>query len=347
MNLNEYIDYDMKNTVDSQYLALCSKILKEGRLKSNRTGTNTIGLFGAQMQFDLQKGFPILTTKKVNFSAIVHELLWFISGSTNIKYLVDNGVNIWNDDAYRYAKKEWPEWPFTKEEYIEKIRSEEAPSSFGDLGEGTYGFLWRDFPDYKDIAIDQLTNLVNKLLTNPDDRRMIVSAWHPALVDSCALPPCHCLFQCHTEILTVEERMKIYNPDQGRIFIEQKDVRDWTDIFDRNDIPTRRLNLQMYQRSCDMFLGVPFNITSYSLLLEMLAHCTGMVAGVFTHTLGDYHIYVNHIDQVREQLTKDYLKLPKLHISKSCKDLFALKFEDMYLENYMSHPPIKGELSVG
>lgn len=342
----------MNNMTDLQYLELCNELLEIGKRKKNRTGVDTIGLFGAQMRFHLSFGFPILTTKKVNFKAVVHELLWFISGSTNIKYLVDNGVNIWNGDAYRYHRKTVGTIDYANEqEFIDAIKTNKinpfGPTPKGNLGFGTYGSMWREYPDivpYK--CVDQLARVLNTLENDPDNRRMIVTAWHPALVDQIALPPCHVMFQFHTEELTPEERMRIYAPNQSRIFIEQEAVDQWTKTFDSFDIPKRRLNLQMYQRSADMFLGVPFNISSYALLLCLVGHCVNMLPGIFIHSLGDYHIYENHIPQVNEQMRRDYKKLPTLKINATHRDLSQIKFEEIELIGYESHEAIKGTVNT-
>ena len=315
-------------THDVTYLDLVNRVLTEGKPKKNRTGTDTIGIFGAQARFDLADGFPLLTTKKVFFKGIVHELLWFISGSTNTKYLVDNDVHIWDDWVYKRhcemctrTNRGLP----TKEEFIHHLKTNPT-SDFGELGMGTYGGMWRAFPfynDYETVApaegrealdtVDQLKKVIEKLKTNPDDRRLIVSAWHPYWVDHCALPPCHVLFHFNTEML----------PD-GR----------------------RKLNCLLYQRSCDLFLGVPFNIASYALLTHMVAHCVGMVPGEFIHTYGDLHLYVNHVEQVRLQATRDPYPSPTLALNLAKKDIFHFNYDDIQLIGYQSHPIIKAEVAV-
>lgn len=339
------------NNTDKEYFRIVNTILEKGRLKKNRTGIDTIGVFGEQAKYDIDlNAFPILTTKKVHFPAIVHELLWFISGSTNIKYLVDNNVKIWNEWAYKrhcdMCKRTNRGLP-TQEEFIHHIKTH-PKSDFGELGEGTYGGMWRAFPyayeDFKDHEqyslgkVDQLQKVIDKLKTNPDDRRMIVSAWHPYWVDHCALPPCHCLFQFHTEELNFYERVALYKGE----------VRAFYDgyVLDDLGIPKYKLNCQLYQRSCDTFLGVPFNITSYALLTALIAHCVNMVPGTFTHTYGDLHIYTNHIDQVKLQMTREPKKLPKLWLNPEVKSLFDFKYEDIKLEGYDPHPAIKGEVAV-
>lgn len=381
------------NHVDDEYFGLLRLILEEGKIKKNRTGVDTIGVFGAQAKFDVDMdAFPILTTKKVWFKGIVHELLWFLKGDTNIKYLVDNDVHIWDEWAYkRYANTPMDELianrdvatvfgskmesrRATLEEFIFMIKTlpadHEKVNKWGELGEGTYGGMWRKFPYYSSKKgeptegeswvshagpngeyalkfghVDQLTKIVDKLRKNPDDRRMIVSAWHPYWVDHCALPPCHCLFHFNTEELTLDERVAVHNQKYGVANFSSDPHTKMMQLNDVN-IPTRKLNLLLYQRSCDTFLGVPFNITSYSLLLAMVAHCVDMVPGVFTHTYGDLHIYQNHREQVDLQMSRLHRKLPKLWLNPQVKDLFKFKFEDIRLEGYDPHPAIKGEIAV-
>ncbi len=262
-----------------QYLELLDTILKHGVKKTDRTGTGTISYFGYQMRFDLAEGFPLLTTKKVHLKSIIYELLWFLNGDTNVKYLQDHGVRIWN---------EWAD-------------------SNGDLGP-IYGYQWRHWrtPDGKEI--DQIANIVNALKNNPDSRRHIVSAWNPADVDDMALPPCHTMFQFY--------------------------------------VADGRLSCQLYQRSGDSFLGVPFNIASYALLTMMMAQVCGYKPGVFVHTLGDAHIYLNHLEQVNTQLQREPYPLPTMRINPDVKDIFSFQYEDFTLENYQCHPTIKGVISV-
>jgi len=323
-------------THDFTYLDLVNRVLTEGKLKKNRTGIDTIGIFGAQARFDLADGFPLLTTKKVFFKGIVHELLWFISGSTNIKYLVDNDVHIWDDWAYqRYLKfvskivvvGGIDKTTLSQADFIHRIKTvDEFAKIWGDLGMGTYGGMWRAFPFYNDYdtvapsegketldTVDQLRKVIEKLKTNPDDRRLIVSAWHPYWVDHCALPPCHVLFHFNTEVLS-----------DGR----------------------RKLNCLLYQRSCDLFLGVPFNIASYALLTHMVAHCVGMVPGEFVHTYGDLHLYVNHVEQARLQATRDPHLSPQLTLNLAKRDIFHFNYDDIQLIGYNSHPAIKAEVAV-
>ena len=262
-----------------QYLSLLQRILDEGTVKTDRTGTGTKSIFGHQMRFDLNEGFPLLTTKKLHLKSIIHELLWFLRGDTNIAYLKANGVSIWD---------EWAD-------------------ENGDLGP-VYGQQWRSWPDYKGGTIDQISNVVEMIRHNPDSRRMIVSAWNPAEIEQMALPPCHCLFQFY--------------------------------------VADGRLSLQLYQRSADTFLGVPFNIASYALLLIMMAQVTGLKAGEFIHTTGDTHLYLNHLEQARLQLTREPRPLPKMLINPEVSSIFDFKYEDFQLTDYNPHPHIKAAVSV-
>ena len=262
-----------------QYLELLDHVLKNGTRKSDRTGTGTISVFGYQMRFNLEEGFPLMTTKKLHLKSILHELLWFISGDTNIKYLNDNGVNIWNE----WADKD------------------------GNLGP-VYGYQWRSWPAADGRKIDQLNDVIASIKKSPDSRRHIVSAWNAGEIDRMALPPCHILFQ--------------YYVAEGK------------------------LSCQLYQRSCDIFIGIPFNIASYSLLTLMTAQATGLKPGEFIHTLGDAHIYLNHIDQVRLQLTREPFKLPKMTLNPEVTDITKFRYEDFTLSDYNAHPHIKGDISV-
>ena len=262
-----------------QYQDLLRHILENGHRKDDRTGTGTISTFGYQMRFDLRKGFPLLTTKKVHLKSIIHELLWFLKGDTNVKYLQDNGVRIWN------------EWA--------------GPD--GDLGH-IYGYQWRSWPGYDGGFIDQISEAVETIKKNPDSRRIIVSAWNVADLDKMNLPPCHAMFQFY--------------------------------------VADGKLSLQLYQRSADSFLGVPFNIASYALLCMMMAQVCGLEPGEFIHTFGDVHIYLNHLEQVKEQLGREPRALPRMVINPDVKDIFGFKYEDFILEGYDPWPPIKGQVSV-
>ncbi|MEZ7674936.1 thymidylate synthase [Prevotella sp. 20925_1_30] len=262
-----------------QYLDLLSRILNEGVHKGDRTGTGTLSVFGNQMRFDLRDGFPLLTTKKLHLKSIIYELLWFLRGDTNVHYLQEHGVRIWN---------EWAD-------------------ENGELGP-VYGHQWRSWPDYKGGTIDQITNVLEQIKHNPNSRRMLVTAWNPAEVDEMALPPCHCLFQFY--------------------------------------VADGHLSLHLYQRSADTFLGVPFNIASYALLLQMMAQVTGLEAGEFIHTTGDTHLYSNHLEQAKLQLTRTPRPLPKMKINPDVKDLFAFKYEDFELVDYNPYPHISAEVAV-
>ena len=262
-----------------QYLDLMQKVLNEGQKKSDRTGTGTLSIFGHQMEFNLSDGFPLVTTKKVHLKSIVHELIWFLQGSTNISYLKENGVSIWD---------EWAD-------------------ENGDLGP-VYGAQWRSWPDGNNGTIDQIQNLIQGIKTNPDSRRHIVSAWNPALVDEMALPPCHSLFQFY--------------------------------------VADGELSCQLYQRSADIFLGVPFNIASYALLTHMVAHVCNLKARKFVHTFGDAHLYLNHLDQAKLQLSRDTKMLPQLKLNPEVKNIFDFKFEDIEITNYESHPSISAPIAV-
>ncbi|MBQ9124688.1 MAG: thymidylate synthase [Acholeplasmatales bacterium] len=288
-----------------QYLDLCKKILEEGSYKGDRTGTGTYSLFGYQMRFDLNKGFPLLTTKKVFLKGIIHELLWFISGSTNIKYLVDNDVKIWNEWPYEIYKKSDSYKNETLEEFVLKIKNDnEFAAKWGELGP-VYGKQWRDF---NGEGIDQLSNLINQIKTNPNSRRLIICAWNPCEVDQMALPPCHSFMQFY--------------------------------------VINGKLSCQLYQRSGDVFLGIPFNIASYALFTMMIAQVCGLDLGDFVHTIGDAHIYSNHEEQVKLQLSRDTRELPTMKINPNVKSIFDFKYEDFTLENYNPHKAIKGKVAV-
>ena len=262
-----------------QYLDLLQHVLDNGTDKSDRTGTGTRSVFGYQMRFNLADGFPVLTTKKLHLKSIIHELLWFLAGDTNIRYLKENGVRIWD---------EWAD-------------------ENGDLGR-VYGAQWRSWRGANGETVDQIANVVRQIRQTPDSRRLIVSAWNPAEVDDMALPPCHALFQFY--------------------------------------VVNGKLSCQLYQRSADIFLGVPFNIASYALLTMMMAQVCGLQAGEFVHTLGDAHLYQNHLEQARLQLTREPRALPRMHINPDVRDIFAFKFDDFTLSDYDPHPYIKAEVSV-
>jgi thymidylate synthase len=262
-----------------QYLQLMRDVRDTGALKEDRTGTGTLSVFGYQMRFDLAQGFPVLTTKKLHLKSIIHELLWFLQGSTNIQYLTDNGVRIWD---------EWAD-------------------ENGDLGP-VYGSQWRSWPKPDGGHIDQISQLISQIKSNPDSRRLIVSAWNVGDVERMALPPCHMMFQFY--------------------------------------VANGKLSCQLYQRSADIFLGVPFNIASYALLTMMVAQVCGLEVGDFVHTLGDAHLYSNHLEQVDLQLSRDTMALPKMHINPNVNDIFEFKFDDFELLDYQAHPHIKGAVAV-
>ncbi|QGZ97988.1 thymidylate synthase [Mycoplasma sp. NEAQ87857] len=287
-----------------EYLKLLKNVKDNGIKKEDRTGVGTISVFGTQTRYDLRKGFPLLTTKKMAWKAICYELLWFIKGDTNIKYLVDHNVNIWNEWPYEIYKKSKDYKNETLKEFVQKIKDdEEFAKKYGELGP-VYGKQWRNFMGY-----DQLSEIIKQIQLNPFSRRLIISAWNPLEVDQMALPPCHSFFQ----------------------FYVNKDME---------------LSLQLYQRSGDLFLGVPFNIASYSLLLSMVAQVCGLKVGEFVHTIGDTHIYLNHLEQVDLQLSRQPLKLPKLVLNPKIKNIFDFTFEDIELEGYESHSTIKAEVAV-
>ena len=296
-----------------QYHDLLRRITSEGIVKGDRTGTGTRSVFGHQMRFNLADGFPLLTTKKVFLKGIIHELLWFLAGDTNIKYLVDNGVHIWDNDAYRYYKDLCAEKsvePISMEEFL-AASSAATPSpidgyAYGDLNH-VYGYQWRSWPKPDGSSIDQIRQVINTIKTNPNSRRMIVSAWNVAEVEDMALPPCHVLFQFY--------------------------------------VAEGRLSCQLYQRSADTFLGVPFNIASYALLTMMIAQECGLEAGEFVHTLGDTHLYLNHMEQVAEQLSREPRALPRMRLNPDVKSVFDFRYEDFTLEDYNPYPTIKAPMS--
>ena len=297
-----------------QYLDLLQHVLDHGTERLDRTGTGTVGVFGYQMRFDLSEGFPCLTTKKLHLRSIIHELLWFLRGDTNIKYLKDNGVSIWD---------EWAD-------------------ENGNLGP-VYGSQWRSWPDGHGGTIDQIANVVKEIKETPYSRRLLVTAWNPAEIEEMALPPCHCLFQFYVEPAAPVDKLGV---DKLISSTEEPPINLSTYQPINNKAPKGRLSCQLYQRSADIFLGVPFNIASYALLTMMMAQVCGLEPGEFVHTFGDAHIYKNHLDQVRLQLTRDPRPLPTMRINPEVKDIFGFQYEDFTLENYDPHPHIKGEVSV-
>lgn len=315
---------------EQAYLDLCQTVLDQGTTKSDRTGTGTHSIFGAQMRFNLQEGFPLLTTKKVNFNLIATELIWFIRGDTNIQYLLKNNNNIWNEWAFKrwiesdeytgpdmtdFGNRSLTDEAFNQDyqaemkSFKERIMNDDIfAEKYGELGP-VYGKQWREWQTSTDATIDQLKDIVEQIKTNPDSRRHIVSAWNPEDVPkNMALPPCHALFQFY--------------------------------------VADGKLSCQLYQRSADIFLGVPFNIASYALLTHLIAHECGLEVGEFVHTLGDAHIYSNHVDQIKEQLTRECMALPEIEINPELTSVFDVELEDITLKNYQSHPAIKAPIAV-
>lgn len=285
------------------YLELCQHVLDHGTFKMDRTKTGTYSVFGYQMRYNLEDGFPLLTTKKVHLKSIIHELLWFIKGDTNIKYLVDHDVRIWNEWPYEAFKRSSDYQGESMDDYVQKIKTDaEFAKNHGDLGP-VYGAQWRNFN-----GVDQLQFILDEIKNNPNSRRMILSAWNPAEIKHMALPPCHTLIQFY--------------------------------------VADDKLSLQLYQRSADIFLGVPFNIASYALLLMMVAQVTHLKPGEFVHTLGDAHIYQNHLDQVKLQLTRTPRKRPIMVLNPNVKSLFDFTFEDFELKEYDPYPAIKGQVAI-
>lgn len=291
-----------------QYLDLLTHIMEKGSQKEDRTGTGTLSTFGYQMRFDLSDGFPLLTTKKVHLKSIIHELLWFIHGETNIKYLVDNNVKIWNEWPYRNFKETDDYNGESISEFIDKIKNnEDFAKKHGNLGP-IYGRQWRHFDGPDGLFVDQLSEVIKNIKINPGSRRLIVNSWNPPLVPKMALPPCHMMFQFY--------------------------------------VNNNKLSCQLYQRSADTFLGIPFNIASYALLTMMIAQVTNLKVGEFIHTLGDAHIYKDHFEQVKLQLTRTPKKLPKLLLNKNIKNIEDFKFDDFNLNGYNPYPLIKAKVSV-
>lgn len=285
------------------YLDLCRHVMEHGTFKMDRTKTGTKSVFGYQMRFDLSEGFPLLTTKKVHLKSIIHELLWFIRGDTNIKYLVNHDVRIWNEWPYEAFKRSSDYQGESMEAYVNKIKTDaNFANKYGDLGP-VYGAQWRQFN-----GVDQLQFILDEIKNNPQSRRMILSAWNPADINKMALPPCHTLIQFY--------------------------------------VADNKLSLQLYQRSADIFLGVPFNIASYALLLMMVAQVSGLEVGEFVHTLGDAHIYQNHFDQIKLQLSREPRKRPVMILNPEVRSLFDFTYDDFKLKDYDPHPAIKGVVAV-
>jgi thymidylate synthase len=367
------------NNIDKAYQALLQDILDNGVEKTDRTGTGTISVFGRQIRHKMSEGYPLLTTKKMAFKTMVTELLWFLRGDTNIKYLVDNGCHVWNGDAFKNYLSKTNEykgnWPDTIEEFINKIKTDdEFAKKWGELGP-IYGKQWRSWGrknvtnynlenvkssdkvkvmdlihdggdyskydvkvTYQNNSIDQIANLINDLKTNPDSRRLMVNAWNVGELDQMVLPPCHYGFQVYTRELSLEERVRYYETTFGRLHF----IPPSPDALDARNIPTRAISLMWNQRSVDTFLGLPFNIASYGLLLEMIADEVNMVPDELIGNLGDVHLYKNHIEQAKEQITREPMELSTVHVRDG---IFCSSINDVILENYQSHPTIKAPLS--
>ena len=368
------------NYLDRDYQKLLQDILEKGVDKTDRTGTGTKSIFGRQIRHNMQDGFPLLTTKKVHWESIVTELLWFLRGDTNIKYLVDNGCNIWNGDAYKNYKNKteimmghgFHGTLLSQEEFIERIKTDdEFAKQWGELGP-IYGKQWRSWIRYEqntrvdgiydEAIVDQIANSINLLKTDPDSRRNKVSAWNVGELDQMVLPPCHTDFQVYTRELSIEERVSIFNQkrEKGEIVVPEfksvGDVNAWTSKLLDNNLPQRAISLMWNQRSVDTFLGLPFNIASYGLLLEIIAREVNMVPEELIGNLGDVHLYNNHIEQAKEQINRTSFELPtlkhKTHLDGFKSWLFdetyggiILRPKDFILENYQSHPAIKAPLN--
>ena len=365
----------MKNNVDGQYLKLVKHILNNGVKKVDRTGTGTLSVFDYTMRFDMSDGFPLLTSKKMFTKGVIHELIWFLRGDTNIKYLVYNGVNIWNGDAYKnYVNKvslsssgEWckvvngengnhPDL-YTMDEFIDKIKTDdEFAKQWGELGP-VYGKQWRSWDGFEQQPVgwhhgspseyrkvsknDQISDLINRLKTEPDSRRLLVSAWNVSDLPKMTLPPCHFGFQCYTSKLSTEKRIKWWCDSLGKHISYGDDLND--EKLDELGVPKRKIDLKWFQRSCDVGLGIGFNIASYALLLHLLAKEVNMIPGHLIFSGGDCHIYLNHIDGLKKQLLQETFTLPKLKLYNS--NINELKYDDIEILDYKSSASIKLELS--
>jgi thymidylate synthase len=348
---------DIKNNnLDKQYQSLLQDILDNGVSKKDRTGTGTISVFGRQIRHKMSEGFPLLTTKKMAWKTMVVELLWFLRGDTNIKFLVDNNCHIWNGDAYRSYCDNYPDVEktfqyegsnievrkMTQEEFINQIKTDdEFAKKWGDLGP-VYGKQWRSWND----NIDQISDLIKQLKENPDSRRLLLSAWNPSELDQMVLPPCHYGFQVYTRELSLEERLQVWNIKFGFTNEEQKNQFDPNVHLDTHGVPTRAISLMFNMRSTDVGLGLSFNLSSYGLLLMMIAKQVNMVPEELIYNGGDVHLYLNHIEPIKEQLTREPYELPTVKISDSVvNDISEYTLDDIILENYQSHPTIKMQLS--
>lgn len=358
---------------DIQYHALLNELVQQAQetnANENRTDVKTYSMFGKQMRFDLSKGFPLLTTKKIHFKSVVTELLWFLKGDTNIKYLLEHKNHIWTDWRYKEyyeSNAEDPHGLLTKEEFEQKIVNDpNFADTYGDIGKG-YGHQWRNFgevlewvnPKYTEEHIhvlqngfDQIKWVINEIQTNPSSRRLIVSGWNPHEINKVDLPPCHTLFQFFVEKLSFESRYKLLEAkaaEENLIFSSRmRSNEEWLDICDTHNIPSKKLSCQLYQRSADMFLGVPFNIASYALLTQMIAQVCGLGLGEFVWTGGDVHLYENHVEQATTQLSNDpnKYKAPTLVLNPDIKNIFDFDVNDIEVINYESFPPIKAPVAV-
>jgi thymidylate synthase len=353
------------NSIDRQYKELLEHILHFGVDKQDRTGTGTKSIFGWQIRHNMKEGFPLLTTKKMAWKTMVTELLWFLRGDTSIEYLLENDCNIWTGDAY---KRYWDAHPdaeklfqyeghnmevrrMTKDEFVNMIKTDdEFAKTWGELGK-IYGYQWRNWND----SIDQISELIKQLKENPDSRRLLVSAWNASDLPHQVLPPCHYGFQVYTRELSVKERKDLYDKSNWNKDIFPSDVSGWDRLFDSYNIPTRAISLMWNQRSVDTFLGLPFNIASYALLLEIIAKQVNMIPDELIGNLGDVHLYKNHIEQAEEQITRTPFELPKLIINSGNENWHLLEVDEIIntfdvditfkVENYQSHPAIKAPLS--
>jgi thymidylate synthase len=357
------------NRLDNQYQTLLQTILDFGVEKKDRTGTGTKSIFGYTIRHNMKDGFPLLTTKKMAWKTMVTELLWFLRGDTNIKYLVDNNCHIWDGDAYkRYVDSDEVRWPKSKEDFIEHIKTDdEFAYKWGDLGP-VYGAQWRSWRVGKGIEttlktedgetiyeagsmyIDQIANLINDLKTNPDSRRMMVNAYNVGELDTMVLPPCHYGFQCYTRELSEQERGDLYvnktNSNRDELMKQTYTSDEWISLFNEHNIPTRAISLMFNMRSTDVGLGLSFNLSSYGLLLMMIAKQVNMVPDELIYNGGDVHLYLNHIEPIKEQLTREPYELPIVKLSdRVVNDISEYTLDDIKLEGYQSHPTIKLLLS--
>lgn len=328
------------NNVDRQYMELCEEILNKGVIKEDRTGTGTKSIFDWSMCFDMSEGLPILTSKKIYTRGIIHELIWFLRGDTNIRYLLNNDVHIWDGDCYKAYEKKVGNDRLTKEDFIKRLKTDsDFCDEWGDLGP-IYGHQWRHWGD----GVDQIDNLVKDLLNNPDSRRLMVSAWNVSDIHLMTLPPCHYGFQCYTYVMSLEERCIEWCRSKGRDQVYSQDVvRGMLDDPEFENFPKRKLSLKWNQRSIDTGIGLGFNITSYAILLALLAREVNMIPDKLYFSGGDCHLYINHLEGVREQLSRPTYKLPKLELHNT--SIFELEYEDITVIGYESSPVIKLELS--